>query len=234
MTQECEHLLKGFILPSVILSPEGSLLFSNAAWVTLCGTPSGEPWAWLDAIAIEERDGVRASIERAIASTQPVEVEFDVRTESGASHTLNLTFGPVPLRVGVGYLGMGRDVSVSRRREQRLVFMAGHDPLTGLANRHTFTEALERAASLASTRDVPSMLVMLDMDNLKRYNDAFGHLEGDQALVNLSMLLLSQVRASDLAARIGRASVRRRAASLWRVRGRRNWASVAVSPPSSR
>ncbi len=203
MTQECEHLLEGFILPSVILSTEGRLLFSNASWSALCGRSSGEAWAWLDAIAIEERAGVRTTIERAIAAAQPVEVEFDVRTGSGVLHTLCLTLGPVPLRVGIGFLGMGRDVSASRRREQRLVFMAGHDPLTGLANRHSFTEALDRAASLATTRGVPSMLVMLDMDNLKRYNDAYGHLEGDQALVNLSMLLRSHIRASDLAARIG-------------------------------
>ncbi len=203
MTQECEHVLEGYILPTVILSTEGHLLYSNASWIALCGTHSGEAWAWLDSVAIEDREGVRTTIERANASAQSAEVEFDVRTASGALHTLCVTFGPVPLRVGTGLLGIGRDVSASRRREQRLVFMAGHDPLTGLANRHTFTEALERSASLATTRGVPSMLVMLDMDHLKGYNDAFGHLEGDQALVNLSMLLRSHIRASDLAARIG-------------------------------
>lgn len=203
MTTECEHLLEGFVLPSVVLSAEGVLLFANAAWSALCGDASREAWAWLDAISVEERAGVRTAIERAIGAQRPVEVEFDVRTQSGAPHTLCVTLGPVELGESSGFLGVARDVSASRRREQRLVFMAGHDPLTGLANRHTFSEALERSASLATTRGVPSMLVLLDMDHLKRYNDAFGHLEGDQALVNLSMLLRSHIRASDLAARIG-------------------------------
>ncbi len=203
MTQECEHFLEEFILPSVILSEEGQLLFSNAAWRALCGEPSVEGWAWLDAIAVEERADVRTTINRALSSARPVEIEFEAQTVSGETHTLSITFGPVTIRGEVGFLGVARDVSASRQREQRLVFMAGHDPLTGLANRHTFTEALERASSLATTRGVPSMLVALDMDHLKGYNDAFGHLEGDQALVNLSLLLRSHIRASDLAARIG-------------------------------
>ena len=203
MTQECEHLLEMYTLPSVILTAEGVLRFCNASWRTLCGEPSSEAWTWLDTIVVEERAGVRAAIQRAMDAAEPADVEFDVRTSSGEAHTLCVTFGPVPLSNTMGFLGIARDVSASRRREQRLVFMAGHDPLTGLANRHTFTEALERAASLATTRGVPSMLVLLDMDHLKRYNDAFGHLEGDQALVNLSMLLRSHIRASDLAARIG-------------------------------
>jgi len=203
MTQDFEHLLGGFVLPSVILSAQGCVVCSNAAWVELCGPSPREAWAWLDVIDVEDRAEVRRVIERVTASSSPAELEFDVRTPSGEVHSLSIAFGPVALSDAVGLLGIARDVSASRRREQRLVFMAGHDPLTGLANRHTFTEALERAASLATTRGVPSMLVLLDMDHLKRYNDAFGHLEGDQALVNLSLLLRSHIRASDLAARIG-------------------------------
>lgn len=82
------------------------------------------------------------------------------------------------------------------------MFMAGHDPLTGLANRRAFEEALHRSVSRAQ-RGASSALLMLDLDHLKAYNDARGHLEGDQALVNFGMLLRSHVRASDLPARIG-------------------------------
>lgn len=203
MTEDREHLLEWFVLPAVILSADGRLVYSNAAWRSVCGESSREEWAWLDAIAVEERDVVREQIIRSMAARQSTEVELDVYTPLGDPQTLCVTFGPVLLDTGQGLLGIARDISVSRKREQRLVFMAGHDPLTGLANRHTFTEALERSASLATTRGVPSMLVLLDMDHLKRYNDAFGHLEGDQALVNLSLLLRSHIRASDLAARIG-------------------------------
>ena len=203
MMQDCERLLEGFVLPSVILTTEGGLVFANAAWRAVCGESSAEAWAWLDAVVVEERTRVLQEVEHALDSEQPAEVEFDVHGPSGVKQTLCVSFGHVPVGAVVGLLGIARDVSASRRREQRLVFMAGHDPLTGLANRHTFTEALERSASLATTRSVSSVLVMLDMDNLKRYNDAFGHLEGDQALVNLSMLLRSHIRASDLAARIG-------------------------------
>ncbi len=203
MMRDYERLLEGFVLPSVILTTEGSVVFSNAAWRVACGESSDEAWAWLDAVVVEERTRVLQEIKRVLGSGQPAEVEFDVHGRSGMQQTLCVAFGCVPVDDADGLLGIARDVSASRRREKRLVFMAGHDPLTGLANRHTFTEALERSASLATTRGVTSVLVMLDMDNLKKYNDAFGHLEGDQALVNLSMLLRSHIRASDLAARIG-------------------------------
>jgi diguanylate cyclase (GGDEF)-like protein len=94
------------------------------------------------------------------------------------------------------------DVTDKRRNEDRLAFMAGHDPLTGLPNRRSFQEALERATARRG-RGTRATVVMLDMDHLKELNDAEGHLEGDQALVNLAMLLRRHIRAEDMPARLG-------------------------------
>lgn len=203
MNLEHQRFLEQFALPSLAVSSEGSLVFANAAWRSAFGDSASDPWAWTRVVAEDDRERVRREVEHALATNRCIEVEFQAHSAHARALSLSVAFGPQRVDGFTGLLGVARDVSVTRRREQRLAFMAGHDPLTGLANRRAFEEALERASSLATTRDIPSVLLLLDMDNLKRFNDAFGHLQGDQALVNLALLLRTHIRASDLAARIG-------------------------------
>ena len=203
MNTDLRGFYEEFALPSIVISTEGGLVLANAAWRALCGTVSAEPWAWTSVVAEDDRDRAHREVQHALEFSRAAEIEFQVHPVYGVTRTVSVAFAPVSVAEYAGLLGVARDVTDERRREERLLFMAGHDPLTGLANRRSFEEALERAASLATTRGVPSMLIMLDMDNLKRCNDVFGHLQGDQALVNLSMLLRTHIRASDLAARIG-------------------------------
>lgn len=196
-----QRFLEEFALPSIAMSAEGDAVFANPAWRAVYGEVASGPWKWLSIVVDDDRERARREVMHAIECKTPVDVEFQIQPNSGA-RTICLSFGPLPSTECSEILGVARDVSEVRRREERLLFMAGHDPLTGLANRRSFEEELERAASLAD-RGVPAVLIMIDMDNLKRYNDVFGHLQGDQALVNLSMILRTHIRASDLAARIG-------------------------------
>ncbi|MGF1469881.1 MAG: GGDEF domain-containing protein [Sandaracinaceae bacterium] len=85
----------------------------------------------------------------------------------------------------------------------RLRHLAGCDELTGLANRRTFRQALDRElARFRRTGDLPSV-VLLDLDGLKEINDRHGHARGDEAIERVSGTLTATVRATDLAARIG-------------------------------
>jgi diguanylate cyclase (GGDEF)-like protein len=78
-----------------------------------------------------------------------------------------------------------------------------HDPLTGLHNRRYMQEFLEREILRARRKGRPLSLMMLDVDNFKRYNDTFGHPAGDEALRFVAHTLLRAVRADDLACRYG-------------------------------
>jgi diguanylate cyclase (GGDEF)-like protein len=78
-----------------------------------------------------------------------------------------------------------------------------HDPLTGLHNRRYMQEFLEREILRARRKGRPLALMMLDVDNFKRYNDTFGHPNGDEALRFVADTLLRAVRADDLACRYG-------------------------------
>jgi diguanylate cyclase (GGDEF)-like protein/putative nucleotidyltransferase with HDIG domain len=78
---------------------------------------------------------------------------------------------------------------------------AATDPLTGLANRRSFFERLERA--LAHRDGQPLSVAILDANGLKELNDRLGHAAGDEALVRVGQLLQQGVRDGDVVARIG-------------------------------
>ncbi len=76
------------------------------------------------------------------------------------------------------------------------------DPLTGLANRRGFDLALGRALSEAE-RGGSFALMHLDLDHFKKVNDTHGHAAGDAALTHVAAVLRRELRAHDVAARIG-------------------------------
>jgi diguanylate cyclase (GGDEF)-like protein len=81
--------------------------------------------------------------------------------------------------------------------------LAANDPLTGLANRMTFGDALERELARAHRDSGDVTLVMLDLDHFKRLNDTRGHQAGDEVLRRTAATLREQRRAYDTVARYG-------------------------------
>jgi|GEM_PF-1249772 len=90
-----------------------------------------------------------------------------------------------------------------REREEHLRFMAQHDPLTGLPNRISLQQRLELALELAKRNRKKVAVMMVDLDDFKKLNDARGHLVGDQALAAVAARLRTSVRGSDTVARYG-------------------------------
>jgi diguanylate cyclase (GGDEF)-like protein len=78
-----------------------------------------------------------------------------------------------------------------------------HDPLTGLYNRRFMEETLETEIRRAERKDHPIGIIMLDIDHFKTFNDGFGHAAGDQMLRSIGGLILSHLRAGDIACRYG-------------------------------
>jgi diguanylate cyclase (GGDEF)-like protein/PAS domain S-box-containing protein len=77
------------------------------------------------------------------------------------------------------------------------------DHLTGVFNRRYMEETLDRELLRASRKGLPLGIIMLDVDNFKRFNDAYGHTAGDAVLRELGNLLLGHVRGEDIASRYG-------------------------------
>jgi two-component system cell cycle response regulator len=81
--------------------------------------------------------------------------------------------------------------------------LAVTDPVTGLFNRHKLNEVLDLEVERARRYGRPLSLIMLDIDDMKKINDTFGHPAGDQALRRVAQAIRSQVRRVDLPTRYG-------------------------------
>ena len=99
-------------------------------------------------------------------------------------------------------VGVVIDVTERKQVEERLAHAARHDPLTGLANRTLFREAL--SAATARTIGGQSFAVLcLDLDRFKDVNDTLGHPAGDKLLIETAARLRRELRAGDMLARLG-------------------------------
>ncbi|HEX7864340.1 MAG TPA: sensor domain-containing diguanylate cyclase [Variovorax sp.] len=87
---------------------------------------------------------------------------------------------------------------------RRLEVLATQDQLTGLANRRSFDEVLALESRRAARDGTALSLLLLDLDYFKRFNDAYGHVAGDQCLKAVAAALQRSIRRpGDLAARYG-------------------------------
>jgi diguanylate cyclase (GGDEF)-like protein len=89
------------------------------------------------------------------------------------------------------------------RRSRDLDARSSSDPLTGLFNLHHLEWALQKSCDLAKRYEHPFALLMLDVDGLKRVNDAGGQAAGDRVLVQVALAVRRSIRSVDTPARIG-------------------------------
>jgi len=99
-----------------------------------------------------------------------------------------------------GVLMNFNDITESKKREEKILYLSYHDVLTGLYNRAFFEEESKR---LDNERQLPLSIIMGDINGLKLINDAFGHAEGDKLLVEIAKILSSCCRDGDIVTRTG-------------------------------
>jgi diguanylate cyclase (GGDEF)-like protein/PAS domain S-box-containing protein len=112
-----------------------------------------------------------------------------------------------PIRGREGQVGgaviVFRDVTATRKLEERLTHSAEHDTLTGLPNRMLLNDRLSQAIALARRQKGLAAVLFLDLDGFKEINDSLGHLIGDQVLQSVSKRMLDCVRGPDTVSRQG-------------------------------
>ncbi len=94
---------------------------------------------------------------------------------------------------------LDRDIERRKALEEQLSYQAFHDPLTGLANRRRFMDAV--AGALATGTGTAALF--MDLDDFKDVNDHMGHDAGDAVLAAVGRRLIASVRPKDLACRLG-------------------------------
>ncbi|MCZ8251429.1 MAG: EAL domain-containing protein [Hylemonella sp.] len=129
---------------------------------------------------------------------------YQMETRPGEVHWFSISGKPI-IEDGVfkGYRGTGTDITAKHEAEQKIQFLAYHDPLTGLPNRVLLEDRLAQAIAQAERSHHGLALVFMDLDNFKKINDSLGHAAGDALLKEVATRLKRCVRDTDTISRQG-------------------------------
>jgi diguanylate cyclase (GGDEF)-like protein/PAS domain S-box-containing protein len=198
-------------------TPEGHIVAWNRGAERLYGYTAGEvAGRHVGLLYASDRKDELGDDLGALADISSVQVERLLERKDGSTFAALATISNIYDTTGqvVGVVGISKDISERKRREaearasaiklraqaQELTHLATHDPLTGLANRSLMHQRLEQALARPGGR---AALLLLDLDDFKSVNDAFGHVVGDAVLVEVARRLESCTRPADLVARLG-------------------------------
>lgn len=127
------------------------------------------------------------------------------RRKSGEIYPEWMTLSAVRDEVGTltHCVAVSTDISQLKLAQDRMEYLAHHDPLTDLPNRLLFHSRLEHAIDRALRQQSGVALLFLDLDGFKPVNDNLGHQVGDKLLVQVAERLRDTVRRDDTVARLG-------------------------------
>jgi diguanylate cyclase (GGDEF)-like protein/PAS domain S-box-containing protein len=127
------------------------------------------------------------------------------RRKSGEAYPKWLSISVVRDAQGqiTNYIANFVDISERKASEERVLYLAHHDPLTDLPNRYSLNERLPHALRLCRRNRQQLALMLIDLDGFKAINDTLGHQMGDRLLVTVASRLREAVRDSDIVARLG-------------------------------
>jgi diguanylate cyclase (GGDEF)-like protein/PAS domain S-box-containing protein len=185
----------------------GRIVRANAAYTGMLGREPGE----LDGVAVaslrhpDDPPLMDVAYEQ-LARGERVETEKRYVHRDGRTIWALLSATALPAEDGgepTHCVAQVLDISERKRFEGQLRYLADHDALTGLFNRHRFEQELDRVTSEVRRYGRRGALMVLDLDGFKIVNDRFGHPLGDELVRRVSGLLRQSVRETDIVARIG-------------------------------
>jgi diguanylate cyclase (GGDEF)-like protein/PAS domain S-box-containing protein len=185
-----------------ITNDQGEFLDANPAFLEIFGVGSLEELRRYRAQDLYVDPELRGRQLAALARDGEVrDFELQIRRPDGDVRTLLDTCYTIRDPDGDGQICHGILVDITRRKqlEEELQELSRRDPLTGCFNRRFLAEMTERWAEEGGGWGV----IVLDVDDFKRYNDEYGHRAGDEVLVRTSRFLLGKARAEDAVVRMG-------------------------------
>lgn len=115
----------------------------------------------------------------------------------------NYEFTPEQIQFGSLFASLTALIIINSQLRETLKQQSIHDALTGLFNRRYMEETLKQELSRAARQNHPLVIIMLDIDHFKNFNDSFGHLAGDALLSQLGQFLQTNIRMEDTVCRYG-------------------------------
>lgn len=133
------------------------------------------------------------------------EGELHNQKRDGTLYWEHARISPVKDRSGhiTHYLSVQEDITLRREQEDKIVYQAQYDSLTGLPNRVLALDRLSQIIRTAVREKQMVALMFIDLDDFKKINDSLGHHIGDELLIQASQRLSQAVRSEDTVARYG-------------------------------
>lgn len=154
----------------------------------------------IETIAPEDRKRVEEKVFRDVRKNGEYEIQYRLLKKNGEKRWVYDKGRKIITEEGrSAIIGVVIDISKSVERQEMLKKEAEQDSLTGIFNRKTAERMIKR--SLQEKED--GVLFMMDIDNFKKLNDTYGHLAGDEVLVELADILRRNSRSDDICARLG-------------------------------
>jgi len=186
-------------------------IFFSPRWKSMLGIADSDacstPVAWFERIHSQDAGAMRARLKAHLESrSEHFECEYRIRHTDKSFRWMLCRGLAVRDEAGTAYriAGSQTDITARKHAEERLLYDALHDSLTGLPNRVLLLERLNRC--LAQTRrrgGQPCAVLFVDLDRFKNVNDSLGHATGDRLLMEIARKLALCVRPADTVARLG-------------------------------
>ncbi|MGH8328210.1 MAG: putative bifunctional diguanylate cyclase/phosphodiesterase, partial [Steroidobacteraceae bacterium] len=185
---------------------EGRFLQTNHAMEIISGYTREELAAmnWWDWTAEDGSAEQRQRVQTLMQNGRFGPLEKELTRKDGTRIPVQITGMMVTASDGARLMwSMLEDIADRKRAEQRISFLAYHDPLTGLDNRLGLRARLAEALATAAVSRSRIAVMMIDLDRFKTINDTLGHDAGDRVIAELGQRIHRAVREEDIVARIG-------------------------------
>lgn len=154
-------------------------------------------------VSMDFRDLLHLDFQDVMHNGSALRHEIKILTKDYQERWLNVTATEVDLDGVPGCLVSAFDFTDHKRVEESAQLLAVTDPLTGLGNYRCLLQVLDAEVKRFDRTDRPFAVLLLDLDDLKKVNDRYGHMVGSRALCRLGDVLRLHCRAIDTAARYG-------------------------------
>ncbi len=207
MTADLQDLVSLSPDPIIGVNRAGIITLFNVAAERLLGYRSAEAIGGLTITQVYQTVEQARDIKRRLYASPDRQIEgYETQLVSQGGSVVDIRLSAKLLvRDGeeLGSIGFFHDLTERKQLELELKQLLITDNLTGLYNQRHFLTVLERELERAKRYRRPLSLACIDLDNFKQVNDAFGHLEGNNALRFTAHAIQGQVRETDLAFRYG-------------------------------